>query len=220
MSSGVRRGDSGQVMTEFSASTIRSRLRDGTHAEHVRLNQHPLLKGITRPGYTLSMYRRVLVAYYHFYGALEVAIERSDYWVADAFSYEPRRKLGWIVQDLVALGVDPDEPGWLPSSPIFPPLAGGLAPLVGVLYTIEGSTLGGQVISRHIGTHLGLAAANGGRFFFGYGPETPNYWAEFEAFMEASLASSEQFAQALGAARDTFMLMEKILDDYATRRFR
>ena len=65
------------LATPTDLSAVRRLLRDGTHAEHVRLNQHPLLAGITRPDYALTTYQLVLTAYFHFYRALEAAIDQA-----------------------------------------------------------------------------------------------------------------------------------------------
>jgi heme oxygenase len=44
---------------------------------------------------------------------------------------------------------------------------------------LEGATLGGQIITRHLQTHLGLTPESGTAFFHGYGPETGPRWKSF-----------------------------------------
>ena len=198
-------------------SGVRRLLRDGTHAEHVRLNQHGLLRGITRPGYPLSMYQRVLAAYYHFYGAIEAAIDRSLDEQGVAFSYEPRRKLQWIKDDLSYFEINPEEEVHQPNSPIALPDSFNTGQLVGVLYTIEGSSLGGQVISQHLETHMGLTPEKGARFFYGYGGRIPEFWRQFQEFMDDTLTREEMKNDATNTAKSTFVMMESILDDYLDR---
>lgn len=215
MSEGANRAEHlmrGDNRTAISAA--RTFLRDETHAEHVRLNQHPLLCGITRPDYPIAMYRLVLVAYYHFYCTVEEAIDRSLDVLEVSFSYEPRRKLQWIRDDLEKFGIDPDDPRFLSVSSLAPLEVMNLGQLVGLLYTIEGSSLGGTVISRHLATHHGLTPANGARFFFGYGDQIPEFWREFEVFMDATLIHDEAKSWAKDYAKKTFAMMEKTLDDY------
>lgn len=207
-----------QSTDKATISATRLFLREGTHAEHVRLNQHPLLRGITRPDYPMSMYKLVLVAYFHFYGAVEDAIDRTLDSLEVSFSYAPRRKLQWIRDDLEKLGIDPEDARFLPATPLIPLAVMNLGQLVGVLYTIEGSSLGGQVISRHLATHLGLMPANGARFFFGYGEQIPEFWREFEMFIDATLTNDEAKNGARDYARKTFALMERILDDYHAKQ--
>lgn len=200
-----------------SVSGVRCMLRDGTHAEHVRLNQHGLLRGITRSGYPLSMYQLVLAAYFHFYGAVETAIDRSLSEQGLAFSYEPRRKLQWISEDLSFFGINPDDEAYRPNLPISVPGSFNVGELVGVLYTIEGSSLGGQVIARHLETYMGLTPEKGARFFYGYGQRIPALWDQFQVFMDETLVHDEMQNAAINSAKSTFVMMESILDDYLKR---
>lgn len=195
-------------------SAVRQFLRDSTHGEHVRLNQHPLLAGITRPDYSLSRYQLVLVAYYHFYKIIEGAISEFLATRTLSFSYHRRLKLQWIEEDLMRFGIDPEAPALLPRSPIEPLELCDVGQFVGVLYTIEGSSLGGQVISRHLEAHLGLTVTTGARFFHGYGPDIASCWRQTEEFIDATLTSDEIRDSATSAAKTTFSLMESLLDDY------
>lgn len=205
-----------------AVSPARDGLRRATHAEHVRLNQHPLLTGITRPGYPLGHYQRVLVAYFHFYRAIEAAIDETLSRLALAFDYRPRRKLPWLTRDLAHFAIDPEQPAARPSRTPRAPENLDSAGLFGLLYTIEGSALGGRVIARHLAAHHGLTADGGARFFVGYGEAVDVLWRQFLAEMEQQLADAGACTRAGVAARQTFVLMEQLLDDYAAhdRHFR
>lgn len=196
------------------AEDARQRLRRETHAAHVRLNQHPMLVDLTRPAYSMQRYRMLLVAYYHFYRAVEGGIEQFG---DAAFHYAPRRKLPWLVVDLTYLEMDPLAAENLPPQPLPNMAPKDIAELAGMLYTIEGSTLGGQVISRHLSAHQGLDADRGGRFFSAYGHLTDQRWHEFEQFLNATLLADATVRRAVGAARRTFALIETILNDFHER---
>ena len=199
------------------SSDARQCLRQVTHDDHVRLNLHPLLSGITRPGYTLGSYQLVLAAYYHFYRELEGAIDRALAAGVSAFAYETRRKLGWLASDLAHFGIDPEAEVWRPALPVASITFADEGELLGALYTVEGSSLGGQVIIRHLADLLGLGPATGGRFFYGYGEETLSLWAQFEAFMNQALIEEEPRRRAQHAAKTTFAMMERVLDAYLAR---
>jgi len=196
------------------AQDARQQLRRGTHCEHVRLNQHPMLVGLTRPGYSLQRYRMLMAAYYHFYRAIEEGIAQFG---DAAFHYASRRKLPWLVDDLAYLEVDPLAAENLPWQPLPNMKPNDIAELAGMLYTIEGSTLGGQVISRHLSTHQGLDSDRGGRFFSAYRHLTDQRWHEFEQFLNTTLLSDAMIGGAVSAARSTFALIETILDDFHER---
>jgi len=198
--------------------SARQYLRDGTHAEHVRLNRHPLLSGITRPGYEPASYQAVLTAYFHFYREIEMAIDRALAAGLSSFTYDARRKLPWIASDLAHFGIpDPEAAICLPGSPVVQLGFADEGELLGALYTIEGSSLGGQVISRHLAEQHGLTASTGARFFHGYGERTMPFWGEFEQFMNAALEHDAARQRALAAAKSTFAMMESVLDEYVVR---
>ena len=93
-------------------------------------------------------------------------------WVADftgirirqqnhVFNYAERRKFPWLMEDLSFLHETP-----LQLNPTMNlPVINSLGRLVGALYVLEGSTLGGQLISRQLNQHLGLTLNTGARFF-------------------------------------------------------
>lgn len=205
------------LATPTDLSDVRRLLRDGTHAEHVRLNQHPLLAGITRPDYALTTYQLVLTAYFHFYRALEAAIDQALAAGLSRFVYAPRRKLPWLVEDLAYFGIDP-ELAFRQAGISLPAMTlTDEGQLLGALYTIEGSSLGGQVISRHLATHLALSPDQGARFFYGYGDQTMPLWQQFDSFINAALTHEAVRQSALQAARTTFATMEAVLDEYLAR---
>ena len=192
-----------------SGADLHQALRRATHGAHVRLNHHPLLAGLTRPGYSLDTYRQVLCRYAHGYAALEARI--LD-WLGrhpGVFDYGPRRKLGWLEQDLA----------WFGDAPLAQAPAGAVCPrvdslgeLLGVLYPLEGATLGGQVISPHLERNLGLTPGAGARFFAAYGAGTPARWHEFLAFLGRHTADGEAGRRARQASCATFAYLECLLD--------
>ena len=196
-------------------SPVRQFLRDATHQDHVRLNRHPLLVGITKADYSLATYHRVLKTYFRFYEQIEYAFTQylsvfPVYTDADhkPFDYQPRLKLPWLRQDLHHARI---EPASIPAANASVDIT-STAELVGILYTIEGSSLGGEVISQHISRNLGLTPDAGGRFFYGYGKQILPMWREFESFMDFALTSPSEMEAAGLAARKTFNRMEKMLD--------
>jgi len=199
-------------------SSARDCLRQATHAEHVRLNRHPLLNGITRQGYPEVHYATVLLAYFHFYRVFEAAIEEALSRLALDFDYSARRKLPWLAEDLGKLGIDPDSPALKPSPSLEVPYELDTGQLFGVLYTIEGSTLGGKVIAAHLAANCGLTASNGARFFAGYGDAVDTCWRKFTSSLEGHLVDATARSQSCHAARQTFTVMEQVLNDYANRR--
>ncbi|MBV5276299.1 biliverdin-producing heme oxygenase, partial [bacterium] len=84
--------------------------------------------------------------------------------------------------------------------------------IIGTLYAIEGSALGGQVILRHLSENMGLSGAAGARFFSGYGHDTQLRWQEFCAFAECFGEKPEALQDAKLAATDVFITLKTLLD--------
>ena len=81
--------------------------------------------------------------------------------------------------------------------------------LIGILYTLEGSTLGGQFIARHLSQLPGPKLPR--RFFTGYGELTPQRWDEFLRFVETQSAPSD-CEDAIATASSLFGAIKTHLD--------
>jgi heme oxygenase len=78
------------------------------------------------------------------------------------------------------------------------------AELLGVLYVVEGSTLGGQIISRHLEARLGLQISEAMRFYTLDGKMLPEHWSTVKRLFRDNLNDSEEIAQTVHSARAAF----------------
>ncbi len=148
-------------------------LRSATHPLHQRLEQQ---LNVLSPEFSLTDYRRLLLGFLGYYRPLErhlSALPDMERWLPD--SGRRFNKTALLEQDLVNLGVAQTLLDTLPECKNLPD-CGNRSQVFGCLYVIEGSTLGGQVMNRHLQATLGLGAADGTAFFSGYGAETGALW--------------------------------------------
>ncbi|XKH02165.1 biliverdin-producing heme oxygenase [Marinobacter nauticus] len=199
----------------LSQQSLSQQLRAATHEAHVRLNRHPLLNLVTRPSLDTQTYTLILRLYWHFYQAAETLIRNA---LADGvadFNYSGRYKTEWLVRDLECFGptseCQENEPGTVE---LLPPR--NQAEVIGLMYPLEGSTLGGQVISKHLLRNLGITRNSGARFFNGYGKQTQPFWEAFSQFANHSLASRQEQAMACDYARYIFEQLEAYLDAHVS----
>jgi len=118
------------------------------------------------------------------YAPLEAAIDRFFAARSTAFDYDSRRKLPALDDDLAALGRRPEKPemGF--------PAPATIAELVGLLYVVEGSAMGGQSIVRCVRKS---ALENPPlRFFSGSGARAEDRWREFLDFADASCSPADR----------------------------
>jgi len=111
-------------------------------------------------------YLHVLKLFFGFYSPIEAQIASIS--GIDAVDFEVRRKIPLLRADLSALGMQNSEIAAIPHCANLPRLD-ELSRAFGYLYVAEGSTLGGQVISKHVGNLLGIGIGMGAAFFNGYG---------------------------------------------------
>lgn len=92
----------------------------------------------------------------------------------------------------------------------------GPASAVGVLYVVEGSTLGGRLLAGWIRSRLGYDASCGASSFVPYGADTLTRWQTFGRLAERSAqARKGDVATMVSAARSTFELHATVIGSAA-----
>ena len=162
-------------------------LREQTRAEHEATEA---LMPLTAAGLTRDTYGGVLLT-------LEPLVRGWEAWAAGAAPaglremVQARRRGAMLRADLAFFGMD-----WRPAVPEvnWAEVVGGPeehgqergereaarfeAAFLGALYVMDGSTLGGRLIARHVEAVLGLAPGDGDAYFRGHGEATGTLWRE------------------------------------------
>ena len=182
---------------QYNDRDIMLRLREETRDAHIKAET---TMDITHQLQSIHLYTLLLHRLYRFYAAFEQALAAVLAAHPDVdISYA--NKTGWLAQDLNIL--QPEEiPGTLLRHLPLPKME-NIPALLGCLYVVEGSMLGGQIIARQIQTSLQLNRENGARFFYGYGDETGKRWREFGNRMRVSIVPEQQ-DETIVAARAMF----------------
>jgi heme oxygenase len=115
-----------------------------------------------------------------------------------------RRRLSMLDADLAWHGVAPIEHEGLTM-----PGLGTTATLLGAMYVMEGSALGGRVIARHLESTLLLNPRQGNAYFRGFEERTGPLWREFCEVFERTVPESESEI-AIAGAREMFRAFEVI----------
>ena len=191
-------------------------LREATRAEHEATEA---LMPLTAPGLTREIYVRVLQTLFPLLRGWEVWVEgvaegdlrgmlekrrRSHLLMADMrlFGAEPAGNQVTVVKwDAIVAG-QAGQGASVSSAPGFE------ARLLGAVYVMEGSTLGGRFLARHVEGALGLAPGVGDSYFQGHGEATGGMWREVlekisaipEAHAHHAIASAKRTFEAFGAA--------------------
>jgi len=179
------------------------RLRQKTLRLHLRLKEEI---GLCRRLTTLEDYRRLLERFLGFYGPVESALERHFNRRAGGFDFERRRKVPMLVSDLRALGFK--QFTTLPRCDLLPPVS-STPQAFGCLYALEISTLGGQIITRHLNRTFGVSPGSGCSFFHSYGDQTVMMWSDLGQQIKKHAVTDEIEEAMIGAAVDTFVRLEQ-----------
>lgn len=134
-----------------------------------------------------SDYGRFLLAQADGFYGVETALERDG--VADVVGdWRDRRRSGLLASDLSDLDLDANPRIATPSFPTE-------AALLGALYVLEGSRLGGAMLVRSVPSDLPKSFLS---------PGNPEAWRAFVQVLDERLSSDDDVAVAAQAANDVF----------------
>ena len=188
-------------ITKMPQHTLLTRLRAETSSAHEAIEQ---ALALTDPTLTLIKYLHRIKQFYSFYKPLESRLLDLSREIYPWLDIRNRQKIAFLEADLKSMGQAIENTGEpITMCPALPQL-NNPAECFGCLYVLEGATLGGVVISKHILNTLGVTPETGGLFFNGYGQRTGEMWREFRVAMSVFDAQTHQQEQVIVAARATF----------------
>lgn len=179
---------------------ILKKLREATAENHTSLEETELLLNFRNKTITIETYTCILKKFYGFYLVVEKQLNQFSEISTFLKDYPERRKTKTLSDDLTLLQSDI---GSIPPATDTPNLS-CLSHAFGCLYVLEGSTLGGRIISKVLKETIGIDSTNGGKYFNGYGENTGTRWKFFcEALTSYSDRSKEDDLIICGA-NETF----------------
>ena len=181
---------------------IAERIKKETKHAHQSLDSLliPQIKKIT----TLHEYTKLLGIFYIYFREVESLI---DSYLDDSIipHYAKRRKAKIIPQDIRNMHIEQEAINLHPSLPVISCRAHAL----GAMYVLEGSTLGGKIISSILKDNLSAAGKPSYKFFDGYGENTGEMWLSFTTALNSFPATAYESDKIIQAASDTFKKFEE-----------
>ena len=193
-----------QDQTLSAVSPALNELRSGTQTLHVALEKRLPFFCDTLD---LERYKRLLSAYYGFYHELEDRLQHSPL-MTPGFDLHARLKTPALHRDMQALGVNTQSLALCDTLPVL----SSPASVLGVLYVLEGATLGGNVLRKQMSERLGLDAHNGCAFLYVYGEATGRQWKAFMDFLGSVPLDAQARVEVVQAACSTFSCFEQWLE--------
>ena len=182
---------------------LSEKLKEQTRREHQMLEVKMIkqIKLIT----DINKYSEFLLLFYRFMNPLETQIDKQldPGFLSD---YKLRRKSVLLVQDLSRLQSSAEI--FCYDEVIF--ITNNLE-AIGALYVMEGSTLGGQIISKMINHQLGLEKIPLD-FFNGYKNDTILMWQNFKIAMDQLKLNEREENIIIRSANNTFKRFSNLFD--------
>lgn len=203
--------------------TIMQRLRQETRAQHVATEAIPFSAAILAGTLPRSAYAGQLAAYLPVHRAVEAAVaDRRHAALAHVWTDDMTRT-ALLESDLDELGATDDDArlargeaeemaAWIQALAATEPIA-----ILGVVYVLEGSSLGGALLRRHLAQAFGLTDA-GLRYYSPYGVGPKPHWVAFSERMNAAVADRADADAIVAAAAETFTRIGRILSKLASPR--
>lgn len=189
---------------------ILTELKNQTRPQHDSVEGNPFGKAMMAGTMSIEQYKEFLQKFYGFHLPLEQALSAFE-WSRLGIAFDERRKITLLEQDLRALGMTDVEIALLPSAEDLPPM-NSLEAAVGVMYVMEGSTLGGQIQARQVQKMFGFTAENGAAYFSSYGANVGVMWKGYcEAIVSAANDNEANESVIISSAKETFAALERWL---------
>lgn len=182
----------------MTPSPILQQLRTATRAAHDALEAQPFNQAIQAGTITPALVSRMLEKMHGFLLPYEACLRQHHF--APAWEIERRQRAHLIAEDLGPAVAE------LPICGALPPLDTE-AQVLGALYVLEGSTLGGQVIARQ----LAKAGVPLQAYFRGNGDATGPLWKSFCQLL-TDAATDDNSPEIVESARLTFQQLDAWLN--------
>lgn len=181
--------------------TFAFRLKQSTDTIHSCLDKHRWFRHLAGPRATVEDYRKYLLGWNAIQGAVESHVFPALTPFHKRLRLDQRARSSHAIEDLKQLGLDAET--ILRHTPSIPIHASSVAEALGVLYVIEGATLGGAVVKRLLADQH--PAWTPTLFLTSYGPHRSLFWKELLTFIENHFQSApDTFRSAQISAIDTF----------------
>ncbi|MDX2071682.1 MAG: biliverdin-producing heme oxygenase [Haliscomenobacter sp.] len=188
------------------------RLRSKTANSHQLIEQNSASQLLISEEVTIVQYAYYLKSLYGFVHGFEKM-------VFPILKHNPllqlneRSKSHFIQADLAMLNQTAAQP--YVSDELFSTHYPTAAAAFGGMYVLEGSTLGGQIISKHLSKVLGTAVTGKTTYLSAYASQTSTMWKSFLQLLCEAAASNNNEDEIIESAVNTFALLNNCLSDYS-----
>ena len=196
------------IVSKEKQDLFLKKLREKTGESHQKLEENTLSKAILSPSVKVIDYQMYIAKLYGFTKACERDIFPELALILP--DLEERKKSDLIEKDLFTTGVSKEK---IENIPVFQFKTSGPGEALGVMYVLEGSTLGGKILYKHINQTLGKDAESGASYFWGYGQRTGVLWKIFISALAGYAVEENCEEEIITSAVHTFSTIDQWLNE-------
>ncbi len=186
---------------------VMAELKTKTHSAHKELEKLHCFKRLFSDDYQIDEYSRLLGSFYGVFCAVEPLLF-SNLPADQQPLLRHRVKTPCLKLDLAVFGKNPHD---LPSCQNIPDLE-TFGKKMGALYVLEGSTLGGRIIGKHLSNHFGAQVGPALNFYGCYGQNVDVEWRSFIHIMDSHFSGEPAVDEVVQAACATFAGLQQWLE--------
>lgn len=196
------------LISTFEAPLVPARaLKEATADAHQHLESLVDAPSLLAGELGLEGYTRLIARNYQWHWLLETELIPWVEGIKELDYASSRRKLPALDADLACLGRDPKPLRQNLPAPVKPE---NLPQALGLLYVIEGATLGGSVIRRALDAQPAIAASGALHYYGLYGDALGPRWRACQLLLNQRLGDAADLAQASRFARIAFALASEV----------
>ena len=196
--------------TPGSIERIKTCLRESTRSSHRAIDHHPMLAPLLQPTLSIVHYQHVLTVMNWLHLPMRERLMEAMAKFMPGTDFLPSDRPGWLSEDLEWFGMPITSAPERIAKCVKLRFTSAKS-LVGALYVLEGSTLGGQVITRQLAQSIQVYPGKGASFFHGHGADTHVRWNAFWQFAADVCAQGSLDEVCISAVR-MFEDLEHVLN--------
>jgi len=197
----------------LESSIFLQRLRSKTANSHQLIEQNSASQLLISKEVTIVQYAHYLKSLYGFvYGFEKMVFPILKHHL---LQINDRKKSHFIQADLTMLNQTAAQP--YVSDELFSTHYPTAAAAFGGMYVLEGSTLGGQIISKHLSKVLGAAVDGKTTYLSAYANQTGTMWKSFLQLLCEAGTSNNNEDEIIDSAVNTFALLNNCLSEHSCK---
>jgi len=190
--------------------TLREKLKSATADLHVSLEKTSLAHALTNGTIELKAYGEYLYCLSALHHDIETVVLEINEWGNFGIDIVHHLRHQLLNEDLNALEFKTVYPRPIPPFEI----AIDFPAAIGIMYVLEGSTMGGRYLAQRLTYLTGVDAMPATRYFQAYGDQTMARWQEYCLFLDRyGVQHPEMEEQVVDAACYLFRYLEELMHE-------